>query len=491
MRIFPASALLLSLACILSLGPAHAQEPSGLATVLAMEERVVHAIAQCERSVVAVARVRKAAGGGEQATGPASIAAPFFSQSSPLDPDFVPQEFGAGVVIDTAGLILTNYHVIGGADSADYFVWSQRRPFPAQLVAADPWYDLAVLRIAAQDLQPIDFGDASKVRKGQFVIALGNPQAIAADGEVSASWGIISNVLRRAPRVPDRSAEPQGRETLHHYGTLLQTDAKLNVGFSGGALIDTQGKMIGLMTSYTGGAAFEASAGFAIPVDASFQRTVEILKTGGEPAFGFLGAAPEPLAVEHRQQGRHGVRVVFVIPGTPAASAGLQVGDVITHVSDVPIYDDDDLFRVIGAAHAGSTAELRLLRGGVAAATAEEMHTSVVLTKKHVDALRPQVVTSPKQLWRGLAIDYATAAPHFNRLARELESGECVYVSVVEAESPAWNAGLRPGTFVSHVASRPTTTPQEFRAAVRRAEGPVELRVLSGSGPATLHTVSP
>jgi S1-C subfamily serine protease len=249
--------------------------------------------------------------------------------------------------------------------------------------------------------------------------------------------------------------------------------------------------MIGLLTSYTGGAAFEASAGLAIPVDEQFRRTVDVLKTGGEPAYGFLGAAPEPLAVELRQQGLHGVRIVFVIAGTPAAAAGLQVGDVITHVNDSAIYDDDDLFRVIGASHAGSTVKLRLLRGGTAVPNAEKINASVVLTKKHVDALRPQIATRAPGRWRGLAVDYATAAPDFSRLARDLESGECVYVSVVEADSAAWKAGLRPGTFVSHVASRPTKTPQEFHAAVRRVSGPVELRVLSGSGPAALHTVSP
>ncbi len=203
----------------------------------------------------------------------------------PTDADFMPNEFGAGVVVGD-GQILTNYHVLGDPQSSSYFVWTQHRPFRAKIVAADPWYDLAVLSIEDSRVRPIQFGDASTVRKGQLVLALGNPQAIARDGEVSASWGIVSNVLRRAPPVPQRSDDPLGKETIHHYGTLIQTDAKLNFGFSGGALINMQGEMVGLTTSFAAGVGFESSAGFAIPVNDRFRRVVESLREGRKPEYG-------------------------------------------------------------------------------------------------------------------------------------------------------------------------------------------------------------
>ena len=255
---------------------------------------------------MAIARVRKASGEGSEELSTllqSPLAPGVLRETSPLSPDFVPNDFAAGVVIDSTGLILTTYHVLGDVQKSDFYVWSQRQPFRAAVVSADPWFDLAVLRIDAKDLAPITFGDAKQVRKGQLVVALGNPQAIARDGEASASWGIISNLLRRAPTVPDRSSEPAARETLHHYGTLIQTDAKLNFGYSGGALINLRGEMIGLTTSYTAGADFEGAAGFAIPVDEQFVRTVEVMKTGGRPTFGFLGVGPQSLPDEQRRQG--------------------------------------------------------------------------------------------------------------------------------------------------------------------------------------------
>jgi S1-C subfamily serine protease len=412
-------------------------------------------------------------------------------EAAPLDADFVPNEFGAGVVVDPSGLVLTNYHVIGDPNTSDYFIWSQRRPFRATVVAADPWFDLAVLRINANDLVAMTLGDAKTLRKGQLVIALGNPHAIASDGEASASWGIVSNLLRRAPRVPDRSKEALGRETLHQYGTLIQTDAKVNIGFSGGALVNLRGEMVGLLTSYTAGPGWDAGAGFAIPVDSPFREALEVLKRGERPAYGFLGAATEPLATELRQVGRHGVRVISIIRGTAAADSELRVGDTITHVGQTLIYDDDDLFRVVGAVPAGTVVSLRVWRDDDNAGSGSTHKMDVTLSKKHVATLRPQIATRGRPGWRGLDVDYATASPEFSRLVANLDPEGCVYVSGVQADSPAWQAGLRPGVFISHVGTQRTRTPREFRNAVHDTRGAVELRVLAGTGAATLQTVSP
>jgi len=395
------------------------------------------------------------------------------------------------VVIDASGLVLSNYHVIGDPETSDHYVWSQRRPFRARVVGADPWYDLAVLRIEATDLVPITFGDAAVLKKGRTVIALGNPYGIASDGEASASVGIISNLLRRAPRVPERSNDSLGRETLHHYGTLIQTDARLNLGYSGGALVNLDGEMVGLTTSFAANPGYEAAAGFAIPVDDGFKRVLDVLKQGGRPAFGFLGIAPEPLAIDLRQRGYHGVRVVSVVPGTPAAQANLRLGDVITHVNQAPIYDDDDLFRVVGATLAGTTVTLRVMRGEGQVPNTRVFETSVQTTKKDIDTLRPQVGTAARRSWRGMYVDYATASPEFNVVGPRLDAQGCVYVAEVSRDSPAWEAGLRTGFFVSHVASRRTTTPDEFHAAVSESVGLVELRVTGGQTRDSRHTVSP
>ena len=473
---------------------ARAAEPDGPNLALAMQSLLVEAIARSEKSVVAVARVRKpereATAGAPGGPLPSPFLPQFMSESSPTSEDFVPNGFGAGVAIDS-GLILTSYHVIGDVDKSEYYVWGQHRPFRARVISTDPWFDLAVLRVDGSQFAPIRFGDAKQLRKGQIVIALGNPYAIAKDGEVSASWGIISNLLRRAPRIPERSNDSMGRETLHQYGTLIQTDARLNFGYSGGALVNLQGEMVGLTTSYAAAAQYDAAAGFAIPVDEHFLRTVEIMKTGGRPAFGFLGVGSEPLAETLRRKGIFGARVVRLIEGTPAARAGLRTDDVITHVNQQPIYDDDDLFRLIGSLSPGMPATLRVARGDLEGKTFDIMEKTVIVSKKWTNTLRPQIGTAPVKEWRGMQVDYSTAAPSFNQLGPQLDSGGCVYVTDVTGESPAWKAGLRPGVYISHVEHKPVTTPDEFYSAVAGAQGGVDLLVTAGRKRGTRHTVSP
>ncbi|MCA9271354.1 MAG: trypsin-like peptidase domain-containing protein, partial [Planctomycetales bacterium] len=199
-------------------GRAAAQEPSGLAAALALEEATVAAVEKAEPSVVAVARARKGLG------------------PRLLDPEFIPSEFASGVIVDRNGLILTVYHALGDPEANDYAVWIDRRGYRAVIKAADPTFDLAVLQIEADSLTPIALGDATRLKKGQFVIALGNPLAIARDGRPSASWGIIANLHRKAAPQTDAATGLEERDTLHHYGTLIQTDVRLERGGSGGAL---------------------------------------------------------------------------------------------------------------------------------------------------------------------------------------------------------------------------------------------------------------
>jgi serine protease Do len=355
-------------------------------------------------------------------------------------------------------------------------VWVARRPYPARLKAADPWFDLAVLQVDARGLTPIPLGDGRAVRKGQLVIALGNPYAIARDGQPSASLGIIANVDRQAPPLPAGRGS-DGRETLHHWGTLLQTDARLELGSSGGALVNLQGEMIGLTVSLAALAGYERPGGFAIPVTEEFHRVVDLLKAGRVPDYGFLGVEPGPLTAQQRQAGRHGTRVLDVVPATPAAQAGLQVGDVITHLEGRPIGDRLDLFREVSSRLAGSTITLQLLRGSEGARPGRPTTVQVTLSKKRLETSRTPWSEAPSFSWRGLKVDYATAAPLFNERCRDLDPAGCVGVVEVVRDSPAWQAGLRVGDFISHVAGRRVTTPLEFEQAVQELLGEVLLRL--------------
>ncbi|MFB3107205.1 MAG: S1C family serine protease, partial [Pseudomonadales bacterium] len=153
-------------------------------------------------------------------------------------------EYATGVVVDRNGLILTNYHTLGDALRNDYVVWVSGKAYSnVGVKAADPWSDLAVLEIDAKDLKPIVLGDATELKKGRIVIALGNPHAIARDGHASATWGIVSNLRRKVDGPLEGGEGPNSvalsdRETRYHYGALIQTDARLARGSSGGPLLD-------------------------------------------------------------------------------------------------------------------------------------------------------------------------------------------------------------------------------------------------------------
>ena len=204
-------------------------------------------------------------------------------------PDTVPEAFGSGVVIDDRGLILTNFHVIDRATKIFVRLPGAARGSYADILAADGRSDLAVLKMIRPpaDLKAVPFGDGGKVRKGDWVIALANPFAAGfKDGSPSASWGIISNVRRRVAGPAD---EVKRAKPLAQYGTLLQTDARLNLGCSGGALLNLDGKLIGLTTSLAALAGGEAAGGYAIPLDTNVKKMIEILKRGEEIEYGFLG----------------------------------------------------------------------------------------------------------------------------------------------------------------------------------------------------------
>jgi serine protease Do len=428
--------------------PVASQEFTGIEAARAMQDVLVQAIERGERSVAAIARARR----GDQS-------------GRLLDPDYVPSEYATGVVVDKGGLILTNYHVLGHPDRNDFAVWIARRPYLARIKAADPWTDLAVLQIDADDLPPIRFGDAKQLRKGHIVIALGNPYAIARDGSVSATWGIVSN-LGRAATVPGRSDVENDRDTVHHFGTLIQTDARLQKGTSGGALLNLRGEMVGLTTSIAALPGYEKSAGFAIPIDEATQRAIKELKQGRQPEYGFLGVGPEVLSVSDRQEGKFGVRLVQVVEGTPAARDGLEPGDVIMRINGVPIHDEAGLIREVSLLPAGADARFSISRFDTLLRRRRSLTREIALAKKYVEGTCPGVSTVLPPSWRGLQVDFSTAIPDFHRYADQADPRGCVAVTHVEKDAPAWESGLRSGLFLSHVDGQRVSTPRDFLAAV-------------------------
>jgi serine protease Do len=460
-----------------------AQEPpSSVEAAAAIEKVLVDVIARSEKSVVAIARVRKERPGetfqletrpdpfGRR---PAPLASP-----QPGDPDFIPNEYGTGVVVDRRGLVLTAYHVLG--EDSDYYVTTaDRRVYKASVKAADPRSDLAVLAVEGaggsappENFTPIALGNAGDVKKGQIVVTLGNPYAIARDGQASAGWGIVSNLGRKAPATPSES-DPSGRPTLHHFGTLIQTDAKLNLGASGGPLMNLQGEMVGLTVALPVAAGYETAAGYAYPVDATFRRVLETLKEGREVEYGFLGVLPGNLQASASPGEARGVRVSQVIAGTPAARSGLKVNDVVTAVDNALVYDTDGFYLDVGRLPAEAVARLDYVRNG------RKERVEVTLAKYPVRGRK--IITRQAPAWRGLRVDYPTVL--VDALGRPLGGtsfvDDAVAITEVLEGSPAWQAGLRRGMLISQVDRTAVHSPKAFAAAVATKFGPVQLKVLA------------
>lgn len=458
-----------ALALLAGAGPATAQEPAEAraAATLPIEQALIDAIARAERSVVAIARVYRPAPGED----PAAAGEDFRRLVEPDSPEYVPNDFATGVVVGPKQVV-TNFHVLGHGEQSEYYVTTaDRRVARAKVVGADARIDLAVLQIEGIELTPVAWGNSATLRKGQIVVALGNPYAIARDGQVSASWGIVSNFGRKAPpadagRSSSASAE---KPTVHHYGTLIQTDARLNFGTSGGALVDLEGRLVGLTTSIAALRGFETAAGYAIPVDELFRRAVESLGKGEEVEYGFLGVAPRALPSAARLAGLHGVEVDRTIPGTPAAGK-FEPTDVITHVEGRPVYDADGLVLEVARRPADAEIRLTVLRRGAG----QPQQVPLKLAKARVSGER--VVTAPRPAWRGLQVDFATAL----LAAGELPAEPAVVVAAVEPESAAARAGLQAGQAIRTINGRAIGTPAEFRAAVEDVEGAVTLESVTG-----------
>lgn len=465
-----------------------AQVAADLELVSAVERVVSRAIVKAERSVVSLARRKRLPVPQYTADTHPSIGRVLGGSSEST----APSDFSTAVVIDASGLVLTNNHVLGeNHEENDYFITTvDRKTFDVKVKASDATSDLAVLELISPnvrrpgDFVPIEFGDAATLKKGQFVIALGNPYGIARDGQASASWGIVANLSRKAPPANEEDVE----KTLHQLGTLIQTDARLNLGTSGGALINVRGEMVGLTTSLAAVAGYEQAAGYAIPVDRTFLRIIQVLKEGREVEYGMLGIKmPTLLARERTSPGVQGIVISEIEPGGPAWKAKLKPNDVITHVDGKPIYDFDGLRLQISKLAPETPVTLTVFRPGMSSG----FERRVVLAKFPVNL--PQTFTEKSATWRGAIIDYRrptnrVAGPLFP-LNHDEFAAPCVAVRQIAEDSPAWEAGLRQGMLITHVGSVPVEKPSEFYKAVGSQVGAVKLRLLALDGSKSTVTV--
>jgi S1-C subfamily serine protease len=260
------------------------------------------------------------------------------------------ESLGSGVVFTSDGFLLTNAHVVGGAQSGTAsFADGISTPFT--VVGADPLSDLAVLRASGATPPPAELGEADQLVVGQLVVAVGNPLGLA--GSVTA--GVVSALGRS---LPTRSGA-----AVRLIEDVIQTDAALNPGNSGGALADSQARVVGINTAVAG-----VGVGMAVPVNATTRRIISALMRDGKVRRAYLGLvsmpAPLPAPLQERFGRASGLRVGEVVPGGPADRAGLRAGDLLLTAAGKPVEKAQDLQRLMFEEAIGKPLAITVMRNG-------------------------------------------------------------------------------------------------------------------------------
>jgi serine protease Do len=260
------------------------------------------------------------------------------------------ESLGSGVIISPDGYILTADHMVEGAEEVKVSIGKGKKEFDAKVVGTDPPTDVAVLKIDAKDLSAITLGDSDQLEVGDVVLAIGNPFGIGQ----TVTMGIVS-------------ATGRGGLGINAYEDFIQTDAAINMGNSGGALVDAEGRLIGINTAIMSGSGGNQGIGFAVPVDLA-RNVMERLISGGKVTRGYLGVFPQDitpgLAEEFKLPDENGALVGNVMPNTPAEKAGIKVGDVIIEFNGKQISDANGLRLLVSELVPGTKAGVKLLRSG-------------------------------------------------------------------------------------------------------------------------------
>ncbi len=261
----------------------------------------------------------------------------------------LPAGAGSAVALSPDGYLLTSAHVVDGAGRRGRATFDDGREHAFELVGADPLSDLAVLRTEEGGLAAAELGDAETLRVGQLVVAIGNPNGFG--GSVTA--GVISALGRSLPA--------RSRRAARVIDSMIQTDAALNPGNSGGALADSRGRIVGINTAVAG-----VGLGLAVPINDSTQRVIAALIAEGRVRRAYLGIAGGPRPLPPHARARSGrdscIEVVEVVDGSPAADAGIRPEDLILDVDGTAVARVEDLQRLMVAELIGTQVTVRALR---------------------------------------------------------------------------------------------------------------------------------
>jgi serine protease Do len=353
---------------------------------------------------------------------------------------------GSGVIVDKEGLIITNNHVVGDAKEVEVRL-SDKTKFVGQVIGRDPDTDIAIVKITPTgDLPTVPFGDSSKVRVGQWVIAVGNPFSL----DRTVTLGVVSGLERDAVR-------------LSRYEAFIQTDASINPGNSGGPLFNIKGEVIGINTAIIN---YAQGIGFAIPSN-MVQQVAGQLRARGKVIRGWLGVGIQEvtadLAAKFGIKENDGVLVNDVFENEPAARAGLKPGDIITKVDGRRVETPAGLSRAVAGLTPGTKIELDVIRSG------ERRAITVDLGERKEDAVVASIPSPPPQpeVKLGLSVQDLTQelADKF-----KIKDQKGVLVNKVDPGSVAQEQGLREGDLIKEVNRQAVASAEEFKSAVAQAK---------------------
>jgi serine protease Do len=371
--------------------------------------------------------------------------------------EFRQQSLGSGVIVSKDGYILTNFHVVAGADEIEIKT-SDKRSFQASIVGADSLSDVAVVKIkeSVNDLPVAFIGNSDQLRPGDWALAIGNPFSLSS----SVTMGIISALGRTAGN--DANA----------YQNFIQTDAAINPGNSGGALVNIRGELIGINTMiYTQSGGY-MGIGFAIPINMA-QKIMEDLIFEGKVSRGWLGVMIQDLDQPTREafgldENTHGVLIGDVFPNQPAAKAGIQRGDIVITVDGKQVGSPNELRNAIAAIHPGKKVPIELLRSGKKVTTYVTLSgrdKTDVAEKEQKGSETPDNESGDLSKKLGLRVSPLNAELKSKLGIKTDIKG--VVITDFEEQSIASREGLQENDIIIEINRKPVTSIKDFKSAVK------------------------
>jgi serine protease Do len=394
----------------------------------------------------------------------------------------VPHSQGSGLIYRSNGLIITNHHVVEGADEITVVVSDgSRRRYDARVIQFDPRSDLAVLKIDAENLRVAPLSDLSEVRRGQWVFTMGNPFGLANDdGNTSVSFGTVGTLGQSLTGLISSANNDR------YYGNLIQTDASINPGNSGGPLFDLNGRVVGVNTAMVSGSGVDEGLGFAIPMSARTRRIISELAEGRVVRYGYLGVTisdPDANDVRHRSVLKGRGALIKELTGdasaSPAARAGLTVGDVVTEFDGQAVLDSDHLIRLVGETPVGREIDVAYMRNQqrkVAKVQLAERVETVLARRSH--GVWNEGDGLPQIDWRGATLVEPTGS--FIEAKGLSPSSAGIYVLECAPGSKLHRNGLRNGDMIDSIDGKRVQSLRELKMFEAEADGKFTLGLRSG-----------